>query len=84
MAGDILDCGNNLLNRMTTAAAEIQCGERVARLALQKVNGHRVRFGEIGYVDVVSNAGAVGGGIVIAEHLKIRTQSGSSLQRQRY
>ena len=83
MPGDFFNGGHNLLNRMTAAGAKVQRGKTAAALALQEFDCQRVRFGEIGDVDVISNAGAVEGGIVVAEHLKMWPQSGSGLQRQR-
>ena len=50
----------------------------------EKVDGHGVSFRKIGDVDIVSNTGAIGRGIVIAEYLEAGSPSSSSFQRQRY
>jgi hypothetical protein len=67
---------------MAAAGSKVQCGKIIAALALQEFNGQRVPLGEIGDVDVIANAGAVEGRIVIAEYIKVWPQSGSSFQRQ--
>lgn len=69
---------------MAAAGSKVQCGKIIAALALKEFDGHRVPLGEIGDVDVISNAGAVEGGIIVAEQFKLWPQSGSGFQRQRY
>ena len=84
MPGDFFNGGHNLLNRMTAAGAKVQRGKTADALALQEFDCQSVRFGEIGDVDVISNAGTVERRIVVAEHLKMWPQSGSGVQRQRH
>src|ERR1035441_5625471 len=67
---------------MAAAGSKVQCGKIIAALALQEFDGQRVPLGEIGDVDVIANAGAVEGRIVIAKYIKVWPQSGSSFQRQ--
>src|SRR5450759_525256 len=84
MPADFLNHSHHLLDRMTAAGAKVQRSEGTAGLALQKFRGQRVRFRQIGDVNVIPNAGAVEGGIVVAEYFKVWPQSGSGFQCQGY
>jgi len=64
VAGDAAGGFDDLLDGEAAAVAEVE-DHPVARG--EGVEGEDVGVGEVGYVDVVADAGAVGGGIVFAE-----------------
>src|SRR5258708_39359866 len=83
MAGDPTGRFNYLADAEALAIAEIE-HEAVfgGLLGLERAEGEQVGIGEIGDVDVVANAGAVGGGGVIAINADGRTAAKGNIENQ--
>ena len=80
LAGGLRGGGQHLLHAGALAGAQV---EDVAVAAGQEVQRLQVGVGQIQHVDVVADAGAVGGGVVGAEHLDRRCPPGRRLHHQR-
>lgn len=68
LAGDATDGVDDLFDRMPAAGPDI-VGDAAC---LEVVQGEDVGLGQVGHVDVVADAGAIGGRIVGAEQLEGR------------
>src|SRR5690606_37475180 len=62
-AGDLGDGVHDLADRAAGAAAEVVDGLQVVALG-EPASGDHMGIGQVGDVDVVTHAGAVGGGVV--------------------
>src|SRR3954471_1550177 len=72
--GHALDRLDGLADRVGRAGAQI-IGRGAPRLR-KRVERLHMRIGKVGDVDVISEAGAVRGGIVVAEHLQFAATGG--------
>src|SRR5690349_1965906 len=66
VAGDGVDVVDHLAHGDALAAADVD-GELASGARLQGAGGGHVGLGQVGDVDVVADAGAVGGVVVVAE-----------------
>ena len=74
IAGNFFDRGDDFAHRTALARAQV-CGEGFVA-GLQMIESLNMRLSEIGDMNVVSNAGTVGGGIVGSEDLQFRSGAG--------
>ena len=81
IAGHFFDRGDDFAHRTALARAQV-CGEGFVA-GLQMLESLYMRLSEIGHMNVVSNAGAVGCGIVGAEDLQFRSGAGRRAESER-
>ena len=80
-AGDFPDIGDQLPDRPATPGTKIE--RATLRAVEQRPHRFDVSIREIAYVDVVTDTGAVGGGIIVAENREARAFSRRCIEQER-
>ena len=80
-AGDFPDIGDQLPDRPATPGTKIE--RRTLRAIEQRPHRFDMSIRKIGYVDVITDTGAVGGGIIVAENREALLFSGRRIKEER-